>query len=182
MTLNQLNLINMNTKKTQQAFAKLKIQLSFIVIFLLIIFISCKSGADKTQTHSSQVVNDSIPSVIAQNDSLDAVVKSIIDISANDFYKNQQPLPTEFRNVKFKYSIKPNKEILYFLCGEFSTQNNPKNAEWTHFTTIKNSDYEQWIGPSGLTYCENSKEIPNKNENLSIELKNKLISLQKIEK
>jgi hypothetical protein len=139
---------------------------------------SCKSGSDKAQTHSSKGYTEIIPSAETQNDTIDAVVKSIIEISANDFYKNQQPLPIEFRNVKFKYSIKPNKEILYFLCGQFKTQN---NDEWTHFTTIKNIDYEQWIGPSGLTYCENSEEIPYKKTDLTVELINRLNSLQKIE-
>ena len=134
------------------------------------------------QTDSSHTGSVSIPSVIAQNDSLDAVVKSIIEISANDFYKNQQPLPASFRNVQVKYSIKPNKEVLYILCGEFATQDKQKNDEWTHFTTIKNSDYEQWIGPNGLTYCENSKEIPYPKADLSTVLKNRLDSLRKTEK
>ena len=104
-------------------------------------------------------------------------MKSIIDISANDFYKNQQPLPTKFRNVQIKYNIKPNKEILYFLCGQFATQNIPKNDEWIHFTTIKNNEYEQWVGPGGITYCENSKEIPYSKTNLSTDIENKLLSL-----
>jgi hypothetical protein len=183
MTLNQFNLINMNrTTRSKQTFAKLRIHLYIMAIFLTIIFISCNSGADKTQTQSSQVNIESIPSVVAQNDSLDAVVKSIIEISANDFFKNQQPLPISFRNVQVKYSIKPNKELLYILCGEFATEDKQNNDEWTHFTTIKNSDYEQWIGPNGLTYCENSKEIPYTKTDLSIELKNKLNSIQKIEK
>ena len=141
---------------------------------------ACNSKSEKTQTPTSHASIDSIPSVIAKNDSLDAVVKSIIEISANDFHKNQQPLPTQFKNVQIKYSIKPNDEILYILCGQFTTTD--KDKEWIHFTTIKNSDYEQWIGPNGLTYCENSKEIPYAKSDLSIELKNKLNSLQKIEK
>lgn len=160
---------------------KLRIHLFIKAIFLTILLISCNSAVDKTQIPSAQVKIDSIPAVIAQNDSLDALVKSIIKIAANDFYKNQQPLPKSFRNVQIKYSIKPDKEILYILCGQFTTQDLQKNVEWTHFTTIKNSNYEQWIGPNGLTYCENSKEIPYTKTDLSIELKNKLNSLQKIE-
>ena len=170
----------MNRKtKSKQTFETLKIQLYITMLLLTVFFTSCKSGSDKTQTDSSKVIAEIIPSALTQNDTIDAVVKSIIDISANDFYRNQQPLPTEFRNVKFRYSIKPNKEILYFLCGQFKTQN---NDEWTHFTTIKNIDYEQWIGPGGLTYCENSEEIPYKKTDLSVELINRLNSLQKIEK
>ena len=168
--------------KIKQAFDNVKIQLCISVLLLTVLFASCKSESDKTQTQSSEVSAEIIPSTVIQNDTIDAIVNSIIDISANDFYKNQQPLPTAFRNVTFKYSIKPSKEILYFLCGEFSTQNNQKNDEWTHFTTIKNSDYEQWIGPSGLTYCETSIEIPLSKTDLSTELEKKINSLKKIEK
>lgn len=170
----------MNRQNRQiMTFKKLTGQLNIVVLLLIVLFVSCKSGSDKNQNKSSLVSSEIIPNVIIQNDTIDAVVKSIIDISANDFNKNQQPLPSEFRNVKIRYSIKPNKEILYFLCGQFKTRN---NDEWTHFTTIKNIDYEQWIGPSGLTYCDNSKEIPYKKTDLSVELINRLNSLQKIEK
>lgn len=153
-------------------------QLSIVVIFLIVFFISCNSSTNERKSKNGIVGIESIPSVIAQNDSLDVVLKSIIDISATDFYKNQLPIPTKFRYVQIKYSIKPNKEILFFLCGQFATQDNPKNEDWTHFTTIKNTDYEQWIGPSGLTYCENSKEIPYSKTNLSTEIENKLLSLK----
>ena len=75
-----------------------------------------------------------------QNDSLEKVVKAIIDISANDFYKNQKPLPVNFRNVIIKYHLKPTKEMLYILCGKFQAEDKSK---WTQFATIKNSAYEQ---------------------------------------
>jgi hypothetical protein len=179
----QVNLNSMKRKtNSKQPFDTLKMKLCILVVLSTVFFISCKSGFDKTQTNPSQVSSERIPSDVAQNDSLDAVVKSIIDISANDFYKNQQPLPTSFRNVQIKYSIKPNKEILYILCGQFKTQNKQSDNEWTHFTTIKNSDYEQWIGPNGLTYCENSKEIPYKKADLSYELIKQLYSLQKLKR
>lgn len=168
--------------KTQQTHTKLKILLSTLVLILTVFLISCKSDTDKTQTKTNQISSDSIPSVVAKNDSLDAIVKSIIEISSNDFFKNQKPLPIAFRNVQIRYNIKSDKEILYILCGEFAPQSKSENAAWTHFTTIKNSDYEQWIGPNGITYCENSKEIPYSKMDLSTELKNKLNTLQKTEK
>ena len=108
--------------------------------------------------------------------------KLIIDIAAKDFFKHQKPLPVAFRDVQIKYSIKPDKEIFYILCGEFTTQVKEDNNEWIHFTTIKSMDYEQWIGPSGLPYCENSKVIPYIKTDLSSDLKSKLISLEKIKK
>lgn len=65
------------------------------------------------------------------------------------------------------------------MCGEFTTQDKQNKGEWTHFTTIKNSDYEQWIGPNGITYCENSKEITYSKTDLSVELLNQLNFIQK---
>jgi hypothetical protein len=166
----------------KQVFTIQKIQLCISVLFLTFLFVACNSRTDKKQTNSPQVITKSSPSSVTQNDTIDAVVKSIIDISANDFYKNQQPLPDAFRNVQIKYSIKPNKEILYILCGEFTTKDEQNKDEWIHFTTIKNSDYEQWIGPNGLTYCENSTEITYSKNDLSVELLNRLNSIQKINK
>lgn len=172
MANNKTNLILMK----KQTFTNRKIRLCIMI--LTVFCIACKLGSDKTKAKASTTSIDSIHPVIAQDDSLDAVVNSIIDIAANDFYKNQQPLPTKFRNVQIKYSVKPSKEILYLLCGQFATQYNPKNDEWTHFTTIKNSAYEQWIGPSGLTYCENAIEIPYIKTNLSTVVEKKILSLK----
>ncbi len=164
---------------SKQTFVQQKIQLCIPVLLLIFFLVSSNSISCNLQLNSPQVKAESnLPTIISE-DSIDAVVKSIIDISADDFYKNQQPLPTEFRNVQFRYSIKPNNEVLYILCGEFTTQDIQKNNEWTHFTTIKNSDYEQWIGPNGLTYCENSNEITYKKADLSNELKKQLNSIQK---
>jgi|JI10StandDraft_1071094.scaffolds.fasta_scaffold750503_2 hypothetical protein len=169
---------NNEPSKSKQKFTNRTVKTSITAAFLTVFLVSCNSSANESQILSNNVSIDSIPSVISQNDSLDIIVKSIIDIAANDFYKNQQPLPTKFRNVQIKYNIKPNNEILYFLCGQFASEGNPKNDEWIHFTTIKNSEYEQWIGPSGLTYCENSKEIPYSKTNLSTDLEKKLLSIK----
>jgi hypothetical protein len=48
----------------------------------------------------------------------------------------------------------------------------------TQFATVKNSDYEQWIGTNALTYCQDSKEIPYAKVDLSSLLKNKFKSLK----
>lgn len=159
-----------------------KIQLYISVLLFIFLLVACNSSSDKKQTNSLQVNAGNIPSSVIQTDTINTIVKSIIEISASDFLKNQQPLPVAFRNVQIKYSIKPNKEILYILCGDFTTQGKQKNEEWTHFTTIKNSDYEQWIGPNGLTYCENSKEIIYSKTDLSEELLNRLNSINKDKK
>jgi hypothetical protein len=148
------------------------------VIFLASNIMSCNSKRENKSKSTSEKLK-SAESFEIQNDSLDKVVNAIIDISANDFYKNQKPLPVDFRNVLIKYHLKPTKEMLYILCGQFQEKD---KSEWTQFATIKNSDYEQWIGPNGSTYCENSTEIPYKTTDLSTKLKKRLNSLQGLKK
>lgn len=143
---------------------------------LAVIFFSCNNSKSKSNNNqSSIIVSDSIVSKEIQIDKLDNIVASIIDISANDFNKNQQPAPVDFKNVKIKYIKKPNGEELYILCGQFVTN----DKQETQFATVKNSDYEQWVGNSALTYCQNSKEIIYTKEDLSSALKNKFNSLKK---
>ncbi len=147
------------------------------VFVLLVCFSACTPNPEKTQVDTPKNSVDNLPSLQISADSLDAVVNSIIAISSNDFYKNQQPIPVAFREVQLKYYFKPNKELLYILCGEFSTQAESEKAEWTHFTTIKNIDYEQWIGPNGLTYCEHSTAIDYTKAELATLLKQRLDEL-----
>lgn len=130
---------------------------------------SLKSNSQSTSINSETIVSDGIPSA-----KLDSIVKSVISVSASDFYKNQRPEPVDFKDVKLKYIKKPSGEELYILCGQFITN----DKQVIDFATVKNSDYEQWIGNSASTYCTNSKVIPC-TENLSISLKNKFNSLKK---
>ena len=148
------------------------------ILILTITILSCNSKTENKVKSTSEKPKETENFKI-ENDSLEKVVNAIIDISAKDFYKNQNPLPIEFRNVEIKYHLKPNKEMLYILCGQFQTED---KTQWTQFATIKNYDYEQWVGPNGLTYCENSTEIPYTKKDLSIELKNRLNFLTETKK
>ncbi len=155
-----------------------KLNFLFLTSILFVAFNleSCNSKKETKDETTSEKTKE-IENFKIENDSLEKILISIIDISANDFYKNQKPLPIEFRNVQIKYHLKPNNEMLYILCGQFQTDD--KTEEWTQFATIKNYDYEQWIGPNGSTYCENSTEISYTKKDLSTELKNKLNSIKK---
>ncbi|HMT35688.1 MAG: hypothetical protein IPL09_08140 [Bacteroidetes bacterium] len=148
------------------------------VLFILVFFEACISNTNKDQTISTQIDSTTKPIIELSNDSIDYVVQSIVDISSKDFFKNQKPLPVAFRNVQIRYNIKSNKDILYILCGQFSTQNNPNDDEWIQFATIKNSDYEQWVGPQSITYCENSIEMAYTKTDLASELMKHIASLQ----
>ncbi len=146
-----------------------------LTILAVILFSCNNSNPKKNNNQSPAVSSDKIVSTEIQTDKLDSIVSLIIGISANDFYKNQQPAPVDFKNVKLKYIKKTNGEGLYILCGQFVTNDNQE----TQFATVKNIDYEQWIGNSALTYCQDSKEIPYTKECLSLALKKKFKSLKK---
>jgi hypothetical protein len=147
-----------------------------LLTVLTVILFSCINNNPKTNNSQSPITtSDSSVSKEPKIDKLDNIVSLIIDISAKDFYKNQRPAPVDFKNIKLKYIKKPNGEELYILCGQFVTKDNQE----TQFATVKNSDYEQWVGNSALTYCQDSKEIPYTKVDLSSALKNKFNSLKK---
>lgn len=148
----------------------------FSLTVLTVILISCNNNNSKVDNNQTPILNsDSIVPIEIQTDKLDSIVSLIIDISSNDFYKNQQPIPIDFKNVKLKYIKKTDGEELYILCGQFITS----DKQEIQFATVKNSDYEQWIGNSALTYCQDSKEISYSKKDLSSALKEKFNSLKK---
>lgn len=151
----------------------------FVTGYLVLMFFSfaCDSTNENVSTNSIKIESVGLPLDEPKIDSSDALLKSIIDISANDFHQNQQPLPVAFRNVQLRYSIKPNQEILYLLCGQFTTLNEPDESDWIDFTTIKNSNYEQWIGTDAITYCEQSTELNHHQDDIGSLLLTKLNSI-----
>lgn len=140
------------------------IKLSILSVFL---FSCSNSNTEETKAQKPSITIDSTISSESKGKDLDNIVNSIIEICADDFNKNQQPAPIDFKNVKLKYIKKSNGEELYILCGQFVTN----DKQEIPFATIKNSDYEQWIGKNSLTYCEDSQEIPYTNKDLTSLLK-----------
>ncbi len=155
----------------------------FLAGYLALTFfsVSCDPTTENVSTNSLKIESVGLPLDAPKIDSSDALLKSIIDISANDFHQNQEPLPVAFRNVQLRYSIKPNQEILYLLCGQFTTQTEPDESDWIDFTTIKNSNYEQWIGTDALTYCEQSTELNHHQDDIGSLLLTKLNSILLVE-
>jgi hypothetical protein len=101
-------------------------------------------------------------------------------VSAKDFHDHQPPIPVNFRNVQVRNLIGPNAENNYMICGQFLALDKQSRDEWTSFATIKTDPYEQWIGSNALTYCQDSKAISYKINDLSSALKNRIDSLQNI--
>lgn len=143
---------------------------------LTVILFSCNNKNSKENNTQTPVESSgNLASKVLSANELDSIVSLIIDISAKDFYKNQQPAPVNFSDVKLKYIKKQNGEELYILCGRFITI----DKQETPFATVKNIDYEQWVGTSALTYCQDSKEILYTKSDLSSALKTKFESLKK---
>lgn len=112
------------------------------------------------------------------NDTLDAIVQSLLEASSRDFYTHQPPLPVAFRNVKLKFLVKADVGKVYMLCGQFLAQDDPTREKWTDFATIKTSDYEQWIGSNAAAYCQDAEEIPYGASDLSSALKSRVDSIK----
>ena len=53
------------------------------------------------------------------------------------------------------------------MCGEFHAAG---KAEWTQFATIKTSDYEQWIGGTGGSFCSNPSVTWDEGRDLTADL------------
>ena len=134
---------------------------AFALIVFMAAIISCNSN-NKAETKDSSTE-------ISENVSIpDSVVQFLITSASNDFRNHQPPTPIDFRNLKIGYLKSPNSEKMFVLCGEFLSQ---ENKEWTAFTTIKTSGYEQYLGKT--QYCQDAIMVLT-DESLSVELKNKL--------
>ena len=132
---------------------------TFAFIFFISAIVCCNSNnkAETKERTTAISENESIP---------DAVVQFLITSASNDFRNHQPPTPIDFRNVKIGYIKSPNNEKTFVLCGEFLSK---ENKEWTEFTTIKTSGYEQYLGKT--QYCQNATMILT-DEKLSLDLKN----------
>ena len=133
---------------------------TFAFIFFMSAIICCNSN-NKAETKDSSTA-------ISENESIpETVVQFLITSASNDFRNHQPPTPIDFRNVKIGYIKAPNNDNIFLLCGEFLSQD---NKEWTEFTTIKTSGYEQYLGKT--QYCQDATMILT-DEKLTLDLKNK---------
>lgn len=139
-------------KNTLKAFA-------FILVMSAIICCNSNKKADTKVSSTAISENESIP---------DSVVQFLIISASDDFLTHQPPTAIDFRNVKIGYLLSQENEKIFLLCGEFLSQ---ENKEWTEFTTIKTSGYEQYLGKT--QYCQDATMVLT-DENFSVELKNKL--------
>ncbi|WP_157615310.1 hypothetical protein [Rhizobacter sp. Root404] len=100
-----------------------------------------------------------------------AVVKFLVESSAKDFKASGANRPTDIRGARIGFFTESGKSV-YLLCGSFKSGAGSQ-AKWTHFATIKTSDYEQWVGGAARAYCEQrtNKWFPEHSAALETELK-----------
>lgn len=135
--------------------------ISFACICLLSAMLGCNSNnSPKTKDSSSSAAETAIIP--------DSVVQFLITSAAADFRQHQPPTAMDIRNVKIGYLASENNAKLFVLCGEFLSK---ENKEWMSFATIKTSGYEHYLGKT--QYCQDATILLS-DENLSVELKNKL--------
>ena len=128
----------------------------------MITIISC-SSKNKTETKDGSFSTSEVE-VIPDN-----VVQFLIASAAKDFKEHQPPTAVDIRNVKIGYIGSLKEKKVFVLCGEFLSQEDKK---WVEFTTMKTFGYEQFLGKT--QYCHDATIVLS-DENLSLELKNKLL-------
>lgn len=80
-----------------------------------------------------------------------ATIEFLLASSAKDFIGSGGDRPTAIRRARIGFFSESGKGV-YLLCGSFKTAG--AQAKWTHFATLKTSDYEQWLGGTAKAYCE----------------------------
>lgn len=101
--------------------------ISVIKIMLMlsaILLISCKTSnppAQTTQTSNTEFKTELVKSESSEMQ-IDSIVQFLINASASDFHKTRPNSSINFRDVKLAYTVTPNNEKMYLLCGEFQIQ------------------------------------------------------------
>ena len=150
----------------------MRIMKYLLVVFVTLMLAACSvapATQSKPQAASPTAVNTTAP----QKTSTDPVVKFLLTSAAGDFHDHGPKGPLRFRNVRVGHVTNDGKES-YRMCGEFLREGD--KAEWTPFSTIKTSGYEQYLGGGAATYCPASI-LWDTQDDLSASLQSQLDSL-----
>jgi len=144
-----------------------------LVVFVTLMFAACGT-APATQSNPPAVSPTAVNTTAPQQASIDPVVKFLLTSAASDFHDHGPKGPLHFRNVRVGHVTTDGKES-YRMCGEFLREGD--KAEWTPFSTIKTSGYEQYLGGGAATYCP-ATIIWDTQDDLSASLQSQLDSLR----
>jgi hypothetical protein len=110
--------------------------------------------------------------------SVDSIAQLLVGYAATDFRTTGQPPTLRFRNVRIGHITGTNGELRYILCGEFTSNENGNEMQWTPFATIKTDPYEQWLGGHATTFCQESTLDESNTADLTSRLQSEFDSLQ----
>lgn len=105
------------------------------------------------------------------------VVDFLLTSAATDFHTHGPAGPLRFREVRAGHVASAGGEVSYRLCGQFQREQVAGKAEWTSFSTIKTSGYEQYVGAQAASWCE-GPEFVRAPGDLSASLQSRLESLR----
>ncbi len=142
-------------------------------------FVAAACSTVTVERSESQAVSPSqVPVPELQTAKLDSVAQFLLTAAATDFHAHGPSHPIRVRGVRIGHTMTPSGEEQYMLCGEFQSAQEGGKAEWTPFTTIKTSGYEQLIGGLGTSLCQGSSVVWDKLGDLSSSLQSRLDSLR----
>jgi hypothetical protein len=107
---------------------------------------------------------------------LQTIVEFLLTAAATDFHAHPPSEALRFRDVRVARVVTASGTEQYMLCGQFLPASD--TGDWTPFSTIKTSDYEQWIGAQAAGVCQGSSVRWEKVGDLSSSLQSRLASLR----
>ena len=150
----------------------------YLAILIATFVLAACSTTPVTQSESRPVSSSQVPAPEPQNARIDSVVQFLLTSAATDFHTHGPSHILRFRDVHIKNVISPGGDERYMLCGQFLPAQEGNSAEWTPFTTIKTSGYEQWLGAQAVGFCQNASVILENEGDLSSLLQSRFDSLR----
>ena len=145
------------------------------VIALLTLVAACTTPAPQSQSPATGRSQDLASE--ESKPSTDSPMEFLLTSAANDFHAHRPSVVERFRHVRFGHVMTPAGAKQYQLCGEFLPQPREGKAKWTPFATIKTSGIEQYLGVQASSWCQRSKFVQDRDEDLSSSLQTRLVSL-----
>jgi hypothetical protein len=147
-----------------------------VIALLTVVFAACTTApVSKSQ---SQVAGPSQAPAAESKPSTDSPMEFLLKSPATDFHAHRPPVVEHFRDVRFGHVATPAGATQYQLCGEFLPHQREGKAEWTPFATIRTSGFEQYLGVQAASWCQPSRFVQDRDEDLSSALQNQLDSMR----
>ena len=119
----------------------------------LIVTVAACGRAPASREQPQTLASAPVAGSVSHGASLDSTIQFLLRSAAADFHAHRPPDPVRFRDVRLGHTTSSRGERRYRLCGQFLPAEEGK-AEWTPFTTIQTSGYEQWLGAQAAGYCQ----------------------------